>query len=222
MLLQVATPAFEDAFQAFFQPIGNYLHSHVVPSTIAINVQQRFRKVHRLLRGRTPSHPALSKFLVVLDESQVLGRLFPIAFLNGDLTTVRSVLAPILFAFRRCADETSQNNICVMPCGTGLSSYELTSSGGAAYGAKLSMDECEASRLSEMAVDFAGWTDVVSISSYLECLGQRLNDGARRRLAKLVPPDAVLALFRDLRGRLLSIISTISWSMCSLRQLTII
>ncbi|KAG0217014.1 hypothetical protein BGW41_000687, partial [Actinomortierella wolfii] len=55
-----------------------------------------------------------------------------------------------------------------MPCGTGLSSYELTWSGGSASGAKLSADEYRASRLSEVVVDFAGWTDVGSISNYLD------------------------------------------------------
>ncbi|KAK3836304.1 MAG: hypothetical protein J3R72DRAFT_477166 [Linnemannia gamsii] len=209
MLLQVATPAFEDVFQALFESISDYLHSHVVPSTIAIIVQQRFRKVHRLLRGRTPSSPAHSKFLLILDESQGLGRLFPTAFLDGDLTTVRPVLAPILFAFRRLADETSQNNICVMPCGTGLSSYELAWSGGSASGAKLSADEYKATRLSEMVVDFDGWTDVCSISAYLERLGQGLNDEGRQRLDELIPEEAVKMLFCRLRGRFRTIISTI-------------
>ncbi|KAF9083847.1 hypothetical protein BGX29_002878, partial [Mortierella sp. GBA35] len=209
MLLQVATPAFEDVFQALFQPISDYLHSHVVPSIIANIVQQRFKEVHKLLRGRTPSSPAHSKFLMVLDESQVLGRLFPTAFLDGDLTTVRPVLAPILFAFRRLADAISQNNICVMPCGTGLSSYELTWSGGSASGAKLSADEYEASRLSEMVVDFAGWTDVGSISAYLERLRKGLDNGGRQRLDELVPEEAVKVLFRRLRGRFRPIISTI-------------
>ncbi|KAF8925315.1 hypothetical protein BGZ47_003361, partial [Haplosporangium gracile] len=180
MLLQVATPAFEDVFQALFQPISDYLHSHVVPSIIVSIVQKRFREVRKLLRGQTKSSPALSKFLIVLDESQILSRLFPTAFLDGGLTTVQSALAPILFAFRRLADETSQNKICVMPCGTSLSSYELTWSGGSASGAKLSADEYEASRLSEMVVDFAGWTDVGSISAYLERLRQGLDNGGRQ------------------------------------------
>ncbi|OAQ26805.1 hypothetical protein K457DRAFT_21801 [Linnemannia elongata AG-77] len=209
MLLQVATPAFVGGFQVLFQPISDYLHSHIVPSIIANIVQQRFREVHKLLRDRTPSFPVHSKFLMVLDESQVLGRLFPTAFLDGDLTTVRPVLAPIFFAFRCLADEASQNNICVMPCGTGLSSYELTWSGESACGAKLSADEYEASRLSEMVFDFAGWADVGSISTYLERLRQGLDDGSRQRLDELVPEEAVKKLFLRLHGRFRAIISTI-------------
>ncbi|KAG0060879.1 hypothetical protein BGZ89_011907, partial [Linnemannia elongata] len=199
MLLQVATPAFVDVFQALFQPISDYLHSHIAPSIIANIVQQRFREVHKLLRGRTPSSPVHSKFLMVLDESQVLGRFFPTAFLDGDLKTVRPVLAPILFAFRCLADEASQNNICVMPCGTGLSTYEFAWSGKSASGAKLSADEYEASRLSEMVVDFAGWADIGSISAYLERLRQGLDNGGRQRLDELVPEEAVKKLFLRLR-----------------------
>ncbi|KAH7043039.1 hypothetical protein BKA57DRAFT_508403 [Linnemannia elongata] len=209
MLLQVATPAFVDVFQALFQPISDYLHSRVVPSIIANIVQQRFREVHKLLRGRTPPSPVHSKFLMVLDESQFLGRLFPSAFLDSDLITVRPVLAPILFAFRHLADGASQNNICVMPCGTGLSSYDLTGSREAASGAKLSADEYEASRLSEMVVDFTGWADVGSISAYLERLRQGLDNGSRQRLDELVPEEAVKKLFLRLRGRFRNIISTI-------------
>ncbi|KAG0085331.1 hypothetical protein BGZ93_007893 [Podila epicladia] len=96
-----------------------------------------------------------------------------------------------------------------MPCGTGLSSYELTWSGGSAYGVKLSAEEYEASRLSEMVVDFAGWTDVGSISAYLERLRQGLDNGGRQRLDELVPKKAVKMLFRRLRGRFRPIISTI-------------
>ncbi|KAF9178796.1 hypothetical protein BGZ50_007463 [Haplosporangium sp. Z 11] len=209
MLLQVATPVFEDVFQALFLPISQYFHSHVVPSTIIDIVQERFRSVQKLLRGRTLSSATHSKFLVTLDESQILGRLFSTAFLDGDDKTVRPVLAPILFAFQRIADPTSRGSICVLPCGTGLSSYELTWSEGSASGAKLSRTEYKASKLSGMVVDFAGWTDVDSISTYLARLGQGLNDEARQRLAMLFPSKAVLRLFRDLRGRFRPIVSTI-------------
>ncbi|KAG0290230.1 hypothetical protein BGZ97_006233 [Linnemannia gamsii] len=60
-----------------------------------------------------------------------------------------------------------------------------------------------------MVVDFAGWTDVASISSYLERLVRGLDDGARERLAKLIPPEAILRLFRDLHGRFRPIVLTV-------------
>ncbi|KAG0294132.1 hypothetical protein BGZ96_001754 [Linnemannia gamsii] len=214
MLLQIATPAFRDIFQELFQSISEYLHSRLLTSTtmnsvMVIIVQEQFRKVQELLYDRLSASSVHSKFLVVLDESQILGRLFPAAYLDSDMETIRSALAPVLFAFRRLADEAAQNNICVMPCGTGLSSYELTWSGGSAAGGKLSKGEYDASKLSDMVVDFAGWTDVASISSYLERLGRGLDDGARERLAMLVPPKAILRLHRKLRGRFRPIVSTI-------------
>ncbi|KAG0316963.1 hypothetical protein BG000_004669 [Podila horticola] len=75
------------------------------------------------------------------------------------MATVRLVSAPVLFPFRRLDDGTSQDSICVMPCGTGLSSYVLNWSGGSESGAKLSVDEYEASRLLKKVVSFTGWTD---------------------------------------------------------------
>ncbi|KAG9064679.1 hypothetical protein KI688_002937 [Linnemannia hyalina] len=214
MLLQVATPAFEDIFHELFQSISTYIHiclprSTTMNSTMAIIVQEQFRKVQELLRGRSPSSTVHSKFLVILDESQFLGRVFSEAFFDSDMATVRPVLAPVLFAFRRLAEGTSQDSICVMPCGTGLSSYDLTWSGGSASGAKLSADEYEASRLSEMVVDFAGWTDVGSISAYLKRLRQVLDDGGKERLDEIIPEEAVKTLFLHLRGRFRPIISTI-------------
>ncbi|KAG0363877.1 hypothetical protein BGX24_004833, partial [Mortierella sp. AD032] len=214
MLLQVAAPAFRDIFQELFQSISEYLHSRLLTSTtmnsvMVIIVQEQFRKVQELLRGRSLSSGVHFKFLVILDESQFLGRLFSEAFFDSDMTTVRPVLAPVLFAFRRLADGISHDSVCVMPCGTGLSSYALTWSGGSASGAKLSADEYKASRLSEMVVDFAGWTDLGSISNYLDRLRQGLDNRGRRRLDELVPEEAIRKLFRRLRGRFRPIISTI-------------
>lgn len=124
------------------------------------------------------------------------------------METIWLVSAPVLFPFRRLDDDTSQDSICVMPCGTGLSSYVLTWSGGSASGANLSVDEYEASRLSEMG-DFADWTNVGSISAYLERLCRGLDDGGRQRLDKLVPEEAVKKHFRRLCGRFRPIIFVI-------------
>ncbi|KAF9970145.1 hypothetical protein BGZ73_007255 [Actinomortierella ambigua] len=140
-------------------------------------VQERFRKVQELLRSHSSSSGVHSKFLVILDESQFLGRIFSETFFDSDMTIVRPVLAPVLFDFRRLADRTSQDNVCVMPCGTGLSSYELTWSGGSAAGDKLSADDYKASRLSEMVFDFAGWTD-----DRLTTASIPTTDGEKRRL----------------------------------------
>ncbi|KAG0247565.1 hypothetical protein BG011_001294, partial [Mortierella polycephala] len=208
MLLQVATPVFDDVFQALFQPISQYLHDNVVSSSIMDIVQDQFDSVQKHLLSRAPSSSVLPKFLLVLDESQILGS-HPPRFLDSDRETVRPILAPILHAFGRIVRMLDEDKICVLPCGTGMGSCELKWSGGSASGAKLSRAEYEASKLSGMVVDFAGWTDVGSISTYLERLGQILDDKAKARLACLVPQEAVLRLFRDLRGRFRPIISTI-------------
>ncbi|KAG0269439.1 hypothetical protein DFQ27_003564 [Actinomortierella ambigua] len=172
-------------------------------------VQELFNKVQVLLHGRSSSSAVHSKFLVILDESQFLGRLFPELFYDSDMVTVRPVLAPVLFAFRHVASDTSYDSICVLPCGTGLSSYELTWSGGSTAGSKLSADEFKASKFSEMVVDFAGWTDVGSISRYLGRIRQELNDAGRQRLDELIPEEAIKELFHHLRGRYRPLISAI-------------
>ncbi|KAF9949103.1 hypothetical protein BGZ70_001942, partial [Mortierella alpina] len=108
------------------------------------------------------------KFLVILDESQILGRQSSASFLDSNNTT-RPVLAPILYAFRRLAGAASRD-VCVMPCGTGLSSYDPTWVGGSASGVKMPTIEYEASKLSDVVVDFSGWTEKEAIDSYVKRL----------------------------------------------------
>ncbi|KAF9965237.1 hypothetical protein BGZ70_005179 [Mortierella alpina] len=212
MLLQVATPAFEDIFLALFSLIFNYLHIRLQTSTamnrnVSIMVEQLFREVKDLLRSSSPSSTVHSKFLVVLDESQILGRLSSASFLDSN-KTVRPVLAPVLYAFRRLAGDASKD-VCVMPCGTGLSSYDLTWAGGSASGDKMSTDEYSAAEFSDTVVDFAGWTDEEAIRSYVKRLGKGLGNEAEKRLEQLIPPEAISRLFRKLRGRFRPIVSTI-------------
>jgi hypothetical protein len=209
MLLQVATPAFKDVFQALFVPISEYMHRHFILKSITVIVQEQFNKIRELLRDRHPSSVAHSKFLVIIDESQVLGRLLPTKYLDIDGKTSRPALAPVLSAFRQLADTASGGSICVMPCSTSLGKFELTWSEDIASGIKSSMDEYVDAMLLQMVVDFDEWTDDTSISAYLERLGQGLSDEARRRLVELIPQEAVQMLFRDLRGRFHPIVSTI-------------
>ncbi|KAI8596281.1 hypothetical protein EDD21DRAFT_388736 [Dissophora ornata] len=75
MLLQVATPVFEDVFQDLFQPISEYSHDRVVSGSTMPIVQDQFDSVQKQLLDRTPSSSVLSKFLLILDGSHILGRL---------------------------------------------------------------------------------------------------------------------------------------------------
>ncbi|KAG9319094.1 hypothetical protein KVV02_006539 [Mortierella alpina] len=213
MLLQVATPAFQDIFQKLFRLINNLIHVRHQAGTsvnmaMAIITQQRFERVQGLIRSCSSPSTLHFKFLVILDESQVLGRLSSASFFDSDGTTVRPLLAPVLYAFRRLAGDASQD-VCVMPCGTGLGSYDLTWAGGSASGGKLTRKEYHSSKLSGMVLDFAGWANEAAISSYLGRLCQGLDNEARRRLTQLIPPEAISRLFRDLRGRFRPIVSSI-------------
>ncbi|KAG0367157.1 hypothetical protein BGZ54_004332 [Gamsiella multidivaricata] len=209
MLLQAATPAFQDVFESLFQDISLVFHNRGSSNLNIIDlVQDLYDKVQKQLIGRA-AFPAHFKFLLVLDEAQVLSRLADGAFLDSDRKTSRPVLAPMLHAFRRVAKMQDEDKVCVIPCGTGLSYYELEWSGGSSSGAKLSADEFQAAKDASIVVDFAGWTNVDSVSSYLGRLGQALDVEARTRLADLFPDDVIKRLFRDFRGRFRPIVSII-------------
>ncbi|KAG0353181.1 hypothetical protein BGZ54_002367 [Gamsiella multidivaricata] len=85
MLLQVATPAFEDAFQSLFEVISRYFHEHLVSSFIAYIVQDQL-----LDRTEASALPHF-KFLLVLDEAQILGRFPDNTSLDSDRKTSRPV-----------------------------------------------------------------------------------------------------------------------------------
>ncbi|KAG0353180.1 hypothetical protein BGZ54_002366 [Gamsiella multidivaricata] len=74
-----------------------------------------------------------------------------------------------------------------MPCGTGLSHFELVWAGGSASGAKLSNAEYEAEKDASMVIDFPGWVDEDSLD-------------------RLFPSIVIMGLFRDFRGRFRPII----------------
>ncbi|KAF9910034.1 hypothetical protein EC991_007365 [Linnemannia zychae] len=193
MLLQVATPAFQDVFLELAGPVYQLLHRHEITTTFVSLVREQFATVRRLLHGRTSSTSlAHSKFLLVLDESHQLSRFRQDYFVGLDGETVQPVLYPVLSALMDLEGCLDRNTTCVLPCNTGISSYEPQWMGDG------SVSE---NGLSDMVIDFAGLTNVASITDYLKRLGGCLDDGARERLEKLVPPEVVLRLFRDMGGR---------------------
>jgi hypothetical protein len=203
MLLQAATPAFQDVFKSLFEDIAQYFHRYEVSSVdIIYVVQYLYDKVQKLLIGRVASSTtAPFKFPLVLDKVQVLGRLSDGAFLDSDRSTRRSILAPILHEFRRVSKMQDEDKVCVIPCSTGLSYCELEWSDGSSSRAKLSVDEFQAAKDASMIVDFPDWTHEESVSMYVERLGQVLGVEARAQLIDLFPDDVIKKLFRDFRDR---------------------
>jgi hypothetical protein len=141
------------------------------------------------------------KFLLALDEAQVLGRLGNSAYLDSDHRTAPPVLAPILHAFRSVSSD--EDRTCVMPCATDLSHYELVRSEGASSDAKLSKDQFEAAKEVTIffIVDIPHLTDKTSASSYIDWLGRALGGEEKAWLANLFPKDMIKRLFWDFRGR---------------------
>ncbi|KAI7829702.1 hypothetical protein BC939DRAFT_473913 [Gamsiella multidivaricata] len=210
MLLQVATPAFMDVFQSLFKDINVYLHRHPISGFILNAVQELFDKVQKQLLDRTTSFDAAPfKFLVVLDEAQVLDRLFNGLYLDSNGTTPRPVLTPVLRAFRHITNTIDEHKVCVMPCGASLSNLDVDWSGGAGSGDKLSKGDFEAGASLDMIADFAGWTSEDSVACYVKRLGDTLSEDARMRLTHLFPREVIQNLYRDFTGRVRHMISVV-------------
>lgn len=214
MLLQVATTAFQDVFWKLFDDILQLFDTHTVSITdTMVEVRTLFRKIRKQLTSRPQFSPLVqSKFLIVLDEAQELGEHTSglgrgLAFLDSDGKTSRPLLAPVLHSIRRISSHDDE--ICVLPCGTGLSDYDLTWSGGSASGIKLPACEYSMKANNMDVVDFPGWVSENSIRQYVNKLGEALDSDSKNRLTALFSDALIQRLFLDLRGRFRPIISAI-------------
>ncbi|KAG0211656.1 hypothetical protein BGX33_004159 [Mortierella sp. NVP41] len=113
-IFSFATPAFKDVFQILFRDIGCCIRNYAS--------QDLFDEVQQRLVDRDTHLP---KFLITMDEVQVLSRIHKDMYLDSDSTTPRPVLAPILFAPRHVINDSALDKVCILPCSTGMSSYEL-------------------------------------------------------------------------------------------------
>ncbi|KAF9079996.1 hypothetical protein BGX23_002850 [Mortierella sp. AD031] len=112
-IFSFATPAFKDVFQILFRDIGCCIRNYAS--------QDLFDEVQQRLVDRDTHLP---KFLITMDEVQVLSRIHKDMYLDSDSTTPRPVLAPILFAPRHVINDSA-----------------LDKSGGSVGGAKLTNEE---------------------------------------------------------------------------------
>ncbi|KAG0246712.1 hypothetical protein BGX31_009841 [Mortierella sp. GBA43] len=209
MLLQVATPVFTDVFDDLFRKITGLFLKHDDMNKIQELINTLFDEVQRQISSRPSFSPLGSRFVVVLDEAQVLSR-HPSGsvFLDSDNTTPRPILAPILYSFRRIDGRDQGSGVCVIPCGTGLSQYDLAWSGGSARGIKLSAEE-HVIKGNRIVVDFPGWVYEETVEEYLERLRLSVDTKSKDRLLELLPKAVVSKLFLELRGRFRPIISAI-------------
>ncbi|KAI8349856.1 hypothetical protein B0O80DRAFT_142112 [Mortierella sp. GBAus27b] len=211
MLLQVATPVFVDVFGILSGTIMPLFRADRDITQLKLVVDKLFKKVQEQLLLRPRFSPlGRSRFVVVMDEAQVLSR-HPSGsiFLDSDGTTPRPILAPIFHSFRRISSiyESGNCGACIMACGTGLSNYDLERSSGTASGIKLTAKEYWNMTENSIVVDFPGWVHEEAVDQYLDRLCQAVDLKSKNRLLELFPKAVIARLFLDLRGRFRPIIS---------------
>ncbi|RKP22701.1 hypothetical protein SYNPS1DRAFT_31673, partial [Syncephalis pseudoplumigaleata] len=174
LLLQAATPVFNDVFAALFRRIADLFHGASTLGSRIIDITQcMFDKVQQQLHGRPTASPLRQpRFILALDEAQALSRHSKGFFTDSSGKEARAIVAPMLHAFRRIANPGSPYKFCVMPSGTGLSRYELELTRGSAADDKVEPNDHEESEEAGMIKYFVGWADEDAVSDYVKRLGQ--------------------------------------------------
>ncbi|RKP26869.1 hypothetical protein SYNPS1DRAFT_27454 [Syncephalis pseudoplumigaleata] len=211
LLLQAATPVFNDVFAALFRRIADLFHGTSTLGSRIIDITQRmFDKVQQQLYGRPTASPLKQpRFILALDDAQKLNRHYNTSFEDTTGNKGQSVAAPILHAFRRIVNPGSPYKICVMPSGTGLSRYELEHFRGASADDKEEPNDHEESEEAGMIKYFPGWADEDAVFAYVKRLGQAVDDRARARLDELFQPHVIWQLYCHLHGRFRPLVATI-------------
>ncbi|KAF9979547.1 hypothetical protein BGZ65_006394 [Modicella reniformis] len=221
MLLQVAglNLGAKDFFSSLFNKIADKIHAHNIDIlTMRTLIRDRFSSLRQCLQrlaSGTPFQP--SKILLVIDEAQILGKDDWGAFVSSQApqgTIVkpspdpvnqnhrRPLLSPLVRGFYQVPEETSQ--ICVVPCGTGLSIYQMDWLMGSAPGPKNHEENLKPFR------DFDGWDGVEQVRKYRALVRHSLTTEESKAIFDVYVPEASIGfLFERLRGRFRPIVSTI-------------
>lgn len=121
---------------------------------------------------------------------------------RADPRDLRSILSPIINGLRNISE--SKSDYCVVTCATGIDADELedlTNSDGIAG---------DPDQFSRRIVDFPGWETEEQVATYIDNLGDAMDDDDRARLHALLPKATVQELFFKLQGRLNPICATVS------------
>ncbi|KAF9947608.1 hypothetical protein BGZ65_008693, partial [Modicella reniformis] len=223
MLLQFANQSVnvEDLFATLFTSIAKVIHSHTMDITIMrAFVQERFSRLHQRLEDLAPETPVQSsspKVLLVIDEAQILGSNDWGTFLSQralsgierqagaascDQDHLRPILSPLIHGFYQITAQQSQ--ACVVPCGTGLSLYDMEWLLDSAPGPKGYAELLKPFR------EFEGWSSLEHVQSYRALVRSSLSsDNSKAIFDKCVPETSTTLLFERLRGRFRPIVSAI-------------
>ncbi|KAF9115046.1 hypothetical protein BGW39_003164, partial [Mortierella sp. 14UC] len=143
MLLQVGfrTMGVKDLFAMLFTSIANEIHLHSVDiTTMSAFARERFSSLRQRLPNLTSDTPSQRfdyKILLVIDEAQNLGKEEFGTFLSQQIPSeaerragpgsldgyLRPILSPLVHGLYQISAD--KNLFCVIPCGTGLSVFDM-------------------------------------------------------------------------------------------------
>ncbi|KAF9117437.1 hypothetical protein BGW39_002186 [Mortierella sp. 14UC] len=222
MQLQVGfrTMGVKDLFAMLFTSIANEIYLHSVDiTTMSAFARERFSSLRQRLPNltfNTPSQCFDYKILLVIDEAQNLGKEEFGTFLSQQIPSeaerragaasldgyLRPILSPLVHGLYQISAD--KNLFCVIPCGTGLSVFDMKWLEDSAPVPKGYRE-----RLGPFT-DFQGWESLEKVQQYRDLVRCSLpNTDARNIFDTRVPDDSMPELFARLRGRFRPIVSAI-------------
>ncbi|KAF9549899.1 hypothetical protein EC957_002470 [Mortierella hygrophila] len=214
------TLGFEDLFGSLFTLFADMIYLHSVNITLMSSfVRGRFSELRLRLLDLTFNTPSLGtnyKILLVVDEAQNLGKMDFGKFLSQQAypesegqsaaasrnDSMRPILSPLVHGF--CQISGDNGHFSIVPCGTGLSVFDMNWLEDSAPGPK------GYSKLLGPFTDFQGWESLEQVQHYRNLVRRSLpNTGARIIFDTRVPVESIPELFARLRGRFRPIVSAI-------------
>ncbi|OAQ23964.1 hypothetical protein K457DRAFT_1836886 [Linnemannia elongata AG-77] len=222
MLLQVGFRTMDvlDLFDMLFTSIADVIHRHSMDITFMRTlVREGFSGLRQRLLNLTSNMPfqhSRHKILLVIDEAQNLGKEEFGTFLSQQIPSdaerqagaaslakyKRPILSPLVHGFYQITGD--RNQFCVIPCGTGLSIFDMKWLEDSAPVPKGYQEQLGP------FTDFQGWESLKQVQNYRDLVRRTLpNDEARVIFDTRVPDTSVAELFERLRGRFRPIVSAI-------------
>ena len=193
--------------------------SHSINSDVSAFARERFFGLRQRLLNlsfNSPSQRFGYKILLVIDEAQNLGKEEFGAFRSQQIPSeaerragaasldnyMRPILSPLVHGFYQISAD--ENLFYVIPCGTGLSIFDMKWLEDSAPVPKGYQE-----RLGPFT-DFQGWESLEQVQHYRDLVRCSLpNADARNIFNTRVPDESIPELFARLRGRFRPIVSAI-------------
>ncbi|KAG0001923.1 hypothetical protein BGZ80_006055 [Entomortierella chlamydospora] len=182
-----------DLFKTLFTLIVNKIHNNqILKSEVEELIQTKFSDLQTLIHGlrRQKFINNRYKILIIIDEAQTLGNNDPGSIMSGFISEMDNTISqPLLSPFMHGIYMISANDqdYGVIPCGTGLSVFDMKWLADSASWVKGNADR------PEPFTDFGGWASLGELTKYCNSLKNHLS----LRMQKL---PLIYALHKRLKG----------------------